>query len=817
MNPIPGSALGRHSLVDSEGYIVGTSIHASTAPPRWQTSSPNHRTGTSAGCSFLGKRKDKDDDECQTVGTLNAAPSEVDQQAARPTKRPRNQASEVLGFNPDSPPFEWFTRTGNSPLDTNSDIVWMLEHGRYYAYRLSTAQQEPLATPQLITPESGEKAINRAKQQLGRQKGQITGDPRTQWNDQLPTAPLQKSSAALPSTSTEQAQNSITIADHGIHLQFLDEHSFGAFPMQPSAVTVDAPGISACFNRIQGPKLIAPTISDTHRHAQAAADTVTTPSGNARPRESQAGVPSMVIRPVDAGDHLNLQRGNTRHPLKSLAIASVTMAQPNEVWKYATTKVTRASSDRPKSNISKAPQLTSRLSETQHQETYTSLHDIDDYTKHCEILVPCRKRGLVIDDAEGSKSKKVRIAEEATANSPRPSLDPKHKLPYTLENHMVNSVKQRRKRKVAGNSVDGAERKKVRLMGQAQTRPQPRPITGSSVFSSDADMRTPKNVAKSRSHDIPKGSLRIYTAEAREEAKNDPILEMMVNRADQQARERPKAPQEPRGTYSIVHYGEMHQSAATPFDVPTAMSQVSKRQWQSLPDAMPASEKLARLIQQQGHNEHFARQSVQISEAFDSKGANGLHQKPHTSPPKLPAVARFAPPPKVVKACETTTQQQRQTQSGSIPAATSVVAAVTAAARTDGSKKPKRQEPGLDIFRSSVPPSLVATARNTIINPPRPASKQPQPQQPGLMSTVPLVQSPMEAPTATYSSTHQRSTTPTRIRTPTTFNAYQASNTLPVLRDSANQASPLETYLPTTIGVDWLEWPDFKWEPLSLD
>ncbi|KAL8915774.1 MAG: hypothetical protein Q9172_006673 [Xanthocarpia lactea] len=818
MNPIPGSALGIHSLVDSEGYIVGTSIHASTAPPHQQRSSSNHRTSTSAGCSFLGKRKDKDDDEYQAVGTSNAALSELDQQAAGPTKRLRKQAPGALGFDPDSPPFEWFTRTGNSPLDTNSDIVWMLEHGRYYAYRLSTAQQEPLATPQLITPESVGRAIHRAIQQLGRQKQQITGDPRTQWDDQLPTASLHKSSAALPSTSTKQAQKSITITDHGIHLQFLDEHRFAALPMQPSAVTVDAPGNSARSNRIQGPKNIVSTVPNiTPRHAQARAVTDTTPGGNTRRRESQARVPPTLVQSIDTDEDLQLRGSSTNYPYADETVASVAMPKPSEVSKHAITNGTRASTNQLRSDASKATDLASCLSETQRQEMYTSLHDMDDYMKQSETLVAGKKRGLLIDDAEGSRPKKVRTAEEATANLPRPSLDPKHRLPYTLENHMVDSVKQREKRKAAGSSADAAERKKVRLMGQALTRPQPRPITRSSVFSSNAEKRATKNAAKSESHDTPKGSLRIYTVEAREEAKNDPILKMMVNRADQQARERPKAPQEPRGTYSIVHDGEMHQSAATPFDVPTAMPQVLKRQWQSLPDAMPAPEKLARLMQQQGHKEYFARQGLQIAEAFGSKKASKVHQKPQTSSSKLPPVARFAPPPKVVKVRETTTQQQRQPQSGSMPAATSVVAAVTAAARIDSSKKPKGQEPGQNIFKPSVPPSMVATARNTFTNPTRPASKQPQPQQPGLMSTVPLVQSPMEAPTAADSSTHQRPRTPTRIRTPTTFNAVNTSNTLPVLRDPANQASPLEAYLPTIIGVDWLEWPDFKWEPLPLD
>ncbi|KAL8856649.1 MAG: hypothetical protein Q9178_006716 [Gyalolechia marmorata] len=818
MDPIPGSALGMHSLVDSEGYIAGTSVHASTAPPRQQTSSPNHRTSASAGCSFLGKRKDKDDDECQTVGTSNVAPSQLNQQAARPTKRLRNQAPGAFGFDPDTPPFEWFTRTGNSPLDTNSDLVWMLEHGRYYAYRLSTAQQEPLAPPQLITPESVGKAISRAKQQLGRQKGQITGDPRTQWDDQLPTASLHKSSAALPSTSTKQAQKSITITDHGIHLQFLDEHRFAALPMQPSAATVDAPGNSARSNRIQGPKTFVLTVSNiTPRHAQARAVTVTTPGGNTRGRESQARFPSTLVQSIDTDDDLPLRGSSTHYPYAYDAVASVAMPKPSEVYKQAITKGTRASTNPLRSDASKATHLTTCLSETQRQEMYTSLHDMDDHMKQRDTLVAGRKRGLLIDDAEESKSKKARIADEATATLPRPSLDPKHRLPYTLENHMVDSVKQRKKRKAAGSSADAAERKKVRLMGQTLTRPQPRPITRSSVFSSDAEKRATKNAAKSGSHDTPKGFLRIYTAEAREEAKNDPILKMMVNQADQQARERPKAPQEPPGTYSVVHDGEMHQSADTPFDVPIAMSQALKRQWQSLPDAMPAPEKFARLIQQQGHKEYFARQGLQIAEAFGSKKASKVHQKPQTSSSELPPVARFAPPPKVVKARETTTQQQRQQQSGSIPAATSVVAAVTAAARIDSSKKPKSQEPGQNIFKSSVPPSTVATARNTITNPPRPACPQPQPQQPGLMSTVPLVQSLMETPTATYFSIHQRSTTPTRIRTSTTFNVDQTSNTMPVLRDPARQASPLETHVPNVNGVDWLEWPDFEWEPLPLD
>lgn len=94
------------------------------------------------------------------------------------------------GFDPNAPPFDWFTRTGNGPLDANPDIVWMLEHGRYFGYRLSTVEQDPYVIPQLITPRTAEPAVARAKQELGRQKRRITGNPNTTWSDQLYAGPL---------------------------------------------------------------------------------------------------------------------------------------------------------------------------------------------------------------------------------------------------------------------------------------------------------------------------------------------------------------------------------------------------------------------------------------------------------------------------------------------------------------------------------------------------------------------------------------------------------------------------------------------------
>ncbi|KAL8751562.1 MAG: hypothetical protein Q9199_006325 [Rusavskia elegans] len=212
MEPIAGSALGPFSLVDKHGIVHGTSVHACTSIHRRnRLAAETGGTVNPAHLSILGKRKDDGDDDDedggQNVGPATKASSKPGTRRGRPVKRPRPHTPGAHGFDPNAPPFDWFTRTCNGPLDANPDIVWMLEHGRYFGYRLSTVEQDPYVIPQLITPTTAEPAVVRAKQELGRQKRRITGNPSTTWSDQLYAGPLPQPAGMPEAPPTPPARN----------------------------------------------------------------------------------------------------------------------------------------------------------------------------------------------------------------------------------------------------------------------------------------------------------------------------------------------------------------------------------------------------------------------------------------------------------------------------------------------------------------------------------------------------------------------------------------------------------------------------------
>ncbi|KAL8805688.1 MAG: hypothetical protein Q9182_001832 [Xanthomendoza sp. 2 TL-2023] len=261
---IPASALAKHSLVDKDGYIVGTSILAKTARPRRPASGASKKNHPIIAPT-LGKRK-VDEVDRQIVAVSAQAPAGKDALERRANKRvrskhplmepnPRNNcldqnapklltsavahapiprpiapgvasdqdssapgypsnpipiASDYLpnplpvpqSYDPYAPPFDWFTHSGNRPLDANQDITWTFENGHYHAYRLSTNQQDPYAVPHLVTVEHGLRDIELAKWHLAYLKHQITGNANTKWDDRVPTAPLPKSSIMHPTTVT---------------------------------------------------------------------------------------------------------------------------------------------------------------------------------------------------------------------------------------------------------------------------------------------------------------------------------------------------------------------------------------------------------------------------------------------------------------------------------------------------------------------------------------------------------------------------------------------------------------------------------------
>ncbi|KAL8713721.1 MAG: hypothetical protein Q9220_002247 [cf. Caloplaca sp. 1 TL-2023] len=103
-----------------------------------------------------------------------------------PTPAPSSSPASTTalkGYDPNAPPFDFFTRSGLGPLDEHPDISWTFEGGVWRAYRLSTLQHDPTATPHLISPVNGEcpvnaeMIVNRAKQWLTKLKEQAASMP----------------------------------------------------------------------------------------------------------------------------------------------------------------------------------------------------------------------------------------------------------------------------------------------------------------------------------------------------------------------------------------------------------------------------------------------------------------------------------------------------------------------------------------------------------------------------------------------------------------------------------------------------------------
>ncbi|KAL8998071.1 MAG: hypothetical protein Q9188_006173 [Gyalolechia gomerana] len=124
------------------------------------------------------------------IGTSNTAP-EV---AGRDRPRPQEKLSSPASYNPNAPPFDFFTRHKIGPLDSDPDIVWQLEQGSYRAYRLSTLKHDPMARPALVTTKSAKDVVIQARNWLTGLKRRATGNPNAKWDDQRPQARAQRNS-----------------------------------------------------------------------------------------------------------------------------------------------------------------------------------------------------------------------------------------------------------------------------------------------------------------------------------------------------------------------------------------------------------------------------------------------------------------------------------------------------------------------------------------------------------------------------------------------------------------------------------------------
>ncbi|KAI4262617.1 MAG: hypothetical protein L6R42_002210 [Xanthoria sp. 1 TBL-2021] len=704
MEPIPGSALSPFSLVDRHGIVHGTSVHACTAIHRRnRLAAETGGTVNPADLSILGKRKDDgdedDDDGGQIVGPATQASSKPGTRRGRPVKRPRPHAPGAHGFDPNAPPFDWFTRTGNGPLDANPDIVWMLERGRYFGYRLSTVEQDPYVIPQLITPRTAEPAVARAKQELGRQKRRITGNP-------IPHG---------VTNSRNRMSNSVSASAVQLPLPAFNSWPGMASDLHPLVRQSLAAPLTQHPNVFSNASGSSNHISENHSAVPTAMTPSITTSNNSSGPAKSTSAPSGDTRPSDL-QRLDTHAENTRSA-GSQAVASVAKVPSSKSSKQAMAPNAKAGSHELKPGMSKATQRTARPSVAQDQETQNGIR----YKRQHEQVKPAigdtdgtlrsRKRELVKDSDDGMNPKRVKSSTTTAADLPIPSNIPKYKQPYTLEDHMVDR-KQSTKRKSTGDHADGSKSKRGRVTKETSAKPSPASRTSSHRPSQLATKKT----SEPTSLDPPKGLIRTHTAEARKNAKNDPNLNIMLDRADQpakkhRAKDLPKASQEPPNTSSFVPAPKIHKRASPP-SKPSPMPEATKKILESLPAAMPLPEKLAYMIQQEGPDGYFAKQSKEIAEAFGSKVLDGVQQKPRSSSSKLPPTAAFAPPSRVLKGRGLTKQGQGRERSGSIPAANSVEASVTATASISSNKQPARQESEMSMA-AALSSSTTPTARNT--------------------------------------------------------------------------------------------------------
>ncbi|KAI4260774.1 MAG: hypothetical protein L6R42_003907 [Xanthoria sp. 1 TBL-2021] len=672
MEPIPGSALSPFSLVDRHGIVHGTSVHAYTAIHRRnRLAAETGGTVNPADLSILGKRKDDgdddDDDGGQIVGPATEALSKPGTRRGRPFKRPRSHAPGAYGFDPNAPPFDWFTRTGNGPLDANPDIVWMLERGRCFGYRLSTVEQDPYVIPQLITPTTAEPAVARAKQELGRQKRRITGNPSTTWSDQLYAGPLPQPAGMPEGPPTPPAwnrmSNCVPASAVQLPLPALNSWPGMASDLHPLVRQSLAAPLTQLPNDFSNASSSSTQISEDHSAVPTAMTPSITTSNNSYGPANSTSAPSGDARPSDP-QRRDSHAESTRSA-ESQAVASVAKVPSSKSSKQAMAPNAKAGSHELKPGMSKATQRTARSTAAQDQEAQNGIR----YRRQHEQVKPAiddtdgtlrsRKRGLVKDSDDGKNPKRVKSSTTTAANLPKHSNVPRYKQPYTLEDHMVDR-KQSTKRKSPGDHADGSKSKRGRVTKETSAKPSPASRTSSHRPSQLATKKT----SEPKSLDPPKGLIRTYTAEAR---KNDPALNIMLDRADQsakkhRARDLPKASQDPPNTSSFMPDTKIHKRAS-PASKPSPMSEATKRILESLPAAMPLLEKLAYMIQQEGPDGYFARQSKEIAEAFGSKVLDGVQQKPRSSSSKLPPTTAFAPPSGLLKGRGLTKQGQGRERS----------------------------------------------------------------------------------------------------------------------------------------------------------
>ncbi|KAL8667731.1 MAG: hypothetical protein Q9202_000586 [Teloschistes flavicans] len=82
------------------------------------------------------------------------------------------------GYDPNTPPFHFYTSNKISPLDIDPDIVWQIENGVYKAFRLCSGEYDASVTPRLALQDKIPEVIKACEEYMKKMKAEMVG-----WED----------------------------------------------------------------------------------------------------------------------------------------------------------------------------------------------------------------------------------------------------------------------------------------------------------------------------------------------------------------------------------------------------------------------------------------------------------------------------------------------------------------------------------------------------------------------------------------------------------------------------------------------------------
>ncbi|KAL8671829.1 MAG: hypothetical protein Q9168_003689 [Polycauliona sp. 1 TL-2023] len=641
----------------------------------------------------LGKRKDDGGGDDDDLTGAQSSSTRVKRRRQR-AKRPPPHAPGAHGFDPNADPFEWFTYNGFHPFDANLDITWQLENGRYFAYSLRTGEREPYILPHLSTaPDVAFPATANGARQLARHNHILFWRPISQWDDPVNPVPQQ---SAMPQVSpTAEASGSVANpALLNTALQTL--RSIDSQPALPAHFYSSLRASSAAA-ATQQPSTISNTPDDTVPAGESAVPTTSMPPTTDsdvghRPATTESVPGADTSRVGDPQGAYEAESRSTR----AQAIASTPQIPFLESSKIAKATSTNAGSQGRKPGMTKATNKTDSTATTQTQQAQYNLQNVagggqaSKTAANREQMHSGRIHSLAPNGAKNSNPKRVKPNTMTPANVPRPAAMSETEQPYTHEDHTVEKT-QSKKRKPTEIVEDRSQPKKVRVtedtIGNQSTLP--------------ASRNTTTKTSKVSSLNVAQRQARKYTSADRLKAKNDPMLQMQISRADKRVeslcrgrdlseaqsrrisslafedrsqQEAPPAPPPPPGTSNVparpstvplqpstalsrpsTGLSKPSIAPSKPSTAPrkpsSASAQTDKKFLDRLPQAMPAHEKLARLEQHRGSNSsYFAEQSANIAQAFKPKVPTKEREEATSSPKrKLQPTATVTRPAKRTK------------------------------------------------------------------------------------------------------------------------------------------------------------------------